>query len=721
LTLNDEKFADKPIDLPMDVLFGKAPKMHRDVTSKIVSAADFDSQSIELEEAIKRVLQLPSVADKTFLISIGDRSITGMVARDQMVGPWQVPVADCAVTTASLETNSNQRIAGEAMSMGERTPVALLNPEAAARLAVAEAVTNIAAAAIDKIGDIRLSANWMAPAGADGEDANLYRAVEAVGMELCPALGICIPVGKDSMSMRTLWDDEYGQQQAVTAPLSLVITAFAKVNDARRSLTPQLRTDIGESKLFLLDLGEGKNRLGATALSQVYQQLGNTTADVESAEKLKSFFGLIQNLNQQNIISAYHDRSDGGLLATVVEMAFAGGTGVALKLQLQNGDALSQLFNEELGAVIQIATSKQDEFQQLLAAAGLASICHEVGELRDDKQFSISVNGESIYKNSCSKLRDFWSSTTHHMQLLRDNPECAKQEHQQRLDESNPGMQPKLSFDINEDILAAIDLNNDRPRVAILREQGVNGQLEMAAAFHQAGFTAVDVHMSDILSGAVDLADFNGVVACGGFSYGDVLGAGEGWAKSILYNEVARQQFSDFFARKDSFALGICNGCQMMSNLRELIPGSSHWPHFVRNQSEQFEGRVAMVEIAPSPSLFFDGMQGSQIPVAIAHGEGRAEFESKADAGRCQKSGYVSARFVDNSGNLTEQYPANPNGSPNGITALSSEDGRVTIMMPHPERVFRSVSNSWTPDEWSEYGPWMRMFRNARLWLAKQK
>ncbi len=720
LTLTDEKFDNKPIDLPMDVLFGKAPKMHRDVSSKSVHAAAFESKHIELDDAINRVLQLPSVADKTFLISIGDRSITAMVARDQMVGPWQVPVADCAVTTASLEVNLGKKVPGEAMSMGERTPVALLNPEAAARLAVAESITNIASAAIANISDIRLSANWMAPAGAEGEDANLYRAVEAVGMGLCPELGICIPVGKDSMSMRTLWDDESGQPQSVTAPLSLIITAFAKVTDAKASLTPQLRTDVGDSNLFLIDLGAGKNRLGATALSQVYQQIGNTTADVESAADLKLFFDLVQSLNQQNIITAYHDRSDGGLLATVVEMAFAGGTGVELKLDALSGEVLAVLFNEELGAVVQVPNSKLDEFRHLVVASGIDSLCHEIGGLRNDKRFVISQQGEVIYEASCSELRQMWSSTTFHMQMLRDNPDCAKQEQQLRLDENNPGMQPKLSFSLDEDILADINLQNNRPRVAILREQGVNGQLEMAAAFHQAGFDAIDVHMSDILNGDVHLADFKGLVACGGFSYGDVLGAGEGWAKSILYNPVAREQFSQFFEREDSFALGVCNGCQMMSNLGELIPGSEHWPHFVRNESEQFEGRVAMVEITPSPSLFFKDMQGTQIPVAIAHGEGRAEFASDSAVEACQNSGLVSGRYVDNIGNITQHYPENPNGSPHGITALTNKSGRVTIMMPHPERVFRTISNSWTPNSWNEYGPWMRMFRNARKWLAEQ-
>ncbi len=715
LILHDEKFSNNPIDFPMDVLFGKAPKMHRDVQSRKIIGTAFDTSSIKIEEAIERVLQLPSVADKTFLIAIGDRSITGMVARDQMVGPWQVPVADCAVTTATLDSS-----VGEAMSMGERTPVALLNPRAAARLAVAEAVTNIASAKIEKISDIRLSANWMAPAGAEGEDANLYAAVEAVGMELCPELGICIPVGKDSMSMRTLWQDDNGKQQSVTAPLSLIITAFAKVTDATQSLTPQLRTDIGESKLWLFDLGEGKNRLGATALTQVYQQLGNDTADVESAENLKSFFGLIQNLNQQHLITAYHDRSDGGLLATVVEMAFAGGTGINISLHDEEADTLALLFNEELGAVVQVAEKLQPQFEQLVEQAGLKKLCHPVGSLRDDNQIVITQGEKLIYRESRARLRDLWSSTTRHMQILRDNSDCAEEEHQTRIDLNNPGMQPKISFDIEKNIVPD-SLLTARPRIAILREQGVNGQLEMAAAFHQAGFNAVDVHMSDILSGKITLADFKGLVACGGFSYGDVLGAGEGWAKSILYNQNAREEFSRFFAREDSFALGVCNGCQMMSNLRELIPGSDHWPHFVRNRSEQFEGRVAMVEITESPSVFFKGMEGSQIPVAIAHGEGRAEFNQEVTASGCVDSGLVSAQFVDNFGEKTEQYPANPNGSPLGITALTNTTGRVTIMMPHPERVFRTVSNSWTPEDWSEYGPWMKMFRNARLWVTEKQ
>ncbi len=564
--------------------------------------------------------------------------------------------------------------------------------------------------------DIRLSANWMCAAGFEGEDAGLYEAVKAVGMELCPELGITIPVGKDSMSMRTVWE-ENGEQKSMTAPMSLIITAFAPVQDIRKSLTPQLRTDKGETELLLIDLGEGKNRLGASALAQVFNQLGDETPDVDSAEKLKAFFDAIQMLSEADLIHAYHDRSDGGLATTLVEMAFAGNTGLDINLSSLNGDAMSVLFNEELGAVIQVCKEQLTAVNDVFEKVNLNHCVYSIGSVATDKVVNIK-QGDNVWVNrELTDLRQIWSATTYHMQKMRDNPECAEQEYQAKLDAENPGLQPKLTFDINEDITLSLT-QTDKPKVAILREQGVNSHLEMAAAFMKAGFTAIDVHMSDILSGRTKLDDFKGLVACGGFSYGDVLGAGEGWAKSILFNAIAREQFENFFKREDTFSLGICNGCQMLSNLKELIPGTDHWPHFVRNKSEQFEARFAMVKVEESPSVFMKGMEGSHIPIAVSHGEGRAEFKSEEMAQNTNDSGLVVARFVDNYGNQTETYPANPNGSPKGITALTSQDGRVTIMMPHPERVQRSVQNSWGPDEWGEDGPWVRMFRNARVWVG---
>jgi len=723
LSLTDSHFAAvsenpvdaHPIDMPMDVLFGKAPKMHRDVSSRKVETKALIIDA-DLSEMVKRVLSLPAVADKTFLVSIGDRSITGMIARDQMVGPWQVPVADCAVTTVTLNSYT-----GEAMAMGERTPIALLNYAASARMAVAESVTNIASAAISEISDIKLSANWMCAAGSEGEDAGLFEAVKAVGMELCPALGICIPVGKDSMSMRSTWQEEVDGEKinkSVTAPLSLIITAFAPVTDVRKSLTPQLRTDSGDTALLLIDLGCGKNRLGASALAQVFKQQGDSPADCDDASKLKAFFNNIQQLNNDNKLLAYHDRSDGGLIATVVEMMFAGATGVEMDITTLSDDATAVLFNEELGAVVQVKTADVDDVLNLLSKAGLDDCVHNIGRLSTEQSLTITQNGQQIYQNSRQNLRQIWSETTFHMQSLRDNSDCAAEENHARLDMNNPGISPILTFDPSDDITAAFLNTTNKPAVAILREQGVNGQLEMAAAFDRAGFKSIDVHMSDIISGKVDLNNFKGLVACGGFSYGDVLGAGEGWAKSALYNQRAREQFESFFNRSDTFTLGICNGCQMLSNLKSLIPGTDHWPHFVGNRSEQFEGRVCMVEIEESPSIFLTSMAGSQIPVAVAHGEGRAQFTDETHQMYCNNSGLVAARYVDNYGKVTNQYPYNPNGAADAMSALTSEDGRVTIMMPHPERVYRTVQNSWAPDNWQEDGPWMRMFRNARVWVG---
>lgn len=710
LTLSDEHFENNPVDIPMDVLFGKAPKMHRDVESvKVIkNELNFDAS---LDEAVDRVLSLPAVADKTFLITIGDRTVGGLSHRDQMVGPWQVPVADCAVTASSLKSYT-----GEAMAMGERTPVANLNYAASARMAVAESVTNIAASRIDKISDIRLSANWMAACGAEGEDAGLYEAVEAIGMQLCPDLGIAIPVGKDSMSMQTAWTDG-DESKRVVAPLSLIITAFAPVLDIRKTLTPELKTDI-DSQLILIDLGEGKNRLGASALAQVFNQLGAQSADVESAASLRNFFNAIQKLNEGNLLLAYHDRSDGGLVATLTEMAFAGNCGLNINLSALADAPLDVLFNEELGCVIQIEKSQQIQVMQILQSFSLDSISYMIGSPAADKNIQISYGDNQWLSRDLMDLRAIWSETSYQMQSSRDNPESAEQEKSIRLDINNPGIKPDLTFEPAEDICADFLSVNDKPKVAILREQGVNSHLEMAAVFIKSGFNAIDVHMSDLMSGRINLASFRGLVACGGFSYGDVLGAGEGWAKSILFNQNLKQMFTEFFARQDTFSLGICNGCQMMSNLRSIIPGSDHWPHFVRNRSEQFEARFSMVEVVENPSIFMKGMAGSKIPIAVSHGEGRAEFISTETAESTNASGLVTTRFIDNYGNVTEQYPSNPNGSPFGITGLTSIDGRVTIMMPHPERVARTVQNSYALPEWGEDGPWTRMFRNARVWVG---
>ena len=715
LTVDDAHFDNQPIALPLQVLLGKPPKMTRNVSHGSYSAETDDLSGIELTEAAGRVLQLPTVADKTFLITIGDRSVTGLVARDQMVGPWQVPCADVAVTATSYEGYT-----GEAMAMGERTPLALLDAAASARMAVGEAITNIAAAPIEQLSDIKLSANWMAPAGHPGEDARLYDAVRAIGSELCPALGIAIPVGKDSMSMRTVWE-ENGAKKSVTAPLSLIVSAFAKASDVRRVLTPELRRDVPETELLLVDLGLGRCRLGGSALFQVYSRVGGSPPDLDQAALLSGFFASIQELSKQGYVLAYHDRSDGGLFATLVEMAFAGGTGLAIDLSTLAGDARAVLFNEELGAVLQVRRSELAAVRAIFAAHGLDAAVHSVGQPATGDHVRIARGSEVLFDADRAALRALWSETTHLMQRLRDDAACADQEHESRLNLQDPGLSAVLSFDPNDDIVrSVVRAGGARPRVAILREQGVNGQVEMAAAFDRAGFDAVDVHMSDILSGRIELAEFRGLAACGGFSYGDVLGAGEGWAKSILFNARARKEFSDFFARQDAFALGVCNGCQMLSNLRELVPGAELWPRFVRNRSEQFEARVCLVEITDSPSILLRGMSGSRLPIAVAHGEGRAEFAHDAARAALNESGLVGARYVDHFGKVTDRYPENPNGSPNGITGLCNRDGRVTLLMPHPERVFRSVQYSWRPREWAEDAPWLRMFRNARAWVAER-
>ncbi|WP_161897869.1 phosphoribosylformylglycinamidine synthase [Pseudomonas yangonensis] len=714
LTVTDSHFNNTPVDMPLEVLLGKPPRMHRSVAREAEQGDDFNAASVDIEEALGRVLRHPAVASKSFLITIGDRSITGLVARDQMVGPWQVPVADCAVTATSFDVYT-----GEAMAMGERTPLALLDAPASGRMAVGETITNLAAARIGKLSDIKLSANWMAAAGHPGEDARLYDTVKAVGMELCPQLGITIPVGKDSMSMKTRWQEE-GVDKSVTAPLSLVISGFAPVQDIRQTLTPQLRMDKGETDLILIDLGRGQNRMGASILAQVYAQIGQQVPDLDDAEDLKAFFAVIQGLNADGHLLAYHDRSDGGLLTTVLEMAFAGHCGLALNLDALADDASelpAVLFNEELGVVIQVRQDATPEVLAQFSAAGLDDCVAVIGQAVNNGEVSISFNGEPVFAGERRLLQRQWAETSYRIQRLRDNAQGADQEFDQLLEEDNPGLSVKLGFDVNQDIAAPYIKKGVRPQVAILREQGVNGQVEMAAAFDRAGFAAIDVHMSDILAGRVSLEEFKGLVACGGFSYGDVLGAGEGWAKSILFNARARDGFQAFFERKDSFALGVCNGCQMMSNLHELIPGTEFWPHFVRNRSEQFEARVAMVQVQESASIFLQGMAGSRMPIAIAHGEGHAEFESEEALLEADLSGTVALRYVDNHGKVTEAYPANPNGSPRGITGLTSRDGRVTIMMPHPERVFRAVQNSWRPEDWQEDGGWMRMFRNARVWV----
>ena len=710
LLLNDEHFDNQPIDLPLDVLLGKAPKMHRDVASATQASPELDRSEITLSDAAERLLRLPTIAEKTFLITIGDRSVTGLVSRDQMVGPWQVPVADVAVTASAFDTYH-----GEAMAMGERTPVALLDFAASARLAVGESITNIAAAHIGDMKRIKLSANWMSAAGHPGEDAGLYEAVKAVGEELCPALGLTIPVGKDSMSMKTAWQDEQGNDKAVTSPLSLLISAFGAVTDIRRTVTPQLRTDKGDTRLLLVDLGAGQNRLGASCLAQVYNQLGKTPVDLDSPALLSNFFNAIQALLADGKLLAYHDRSDGGLFVTVAEMAFAGKTGVTIALDDLGADDLAALYSEELGAVIQVSESALEDVLAVFKQHDLASVTHVIGELNQNDTVTFTRNGDTVLSDSRVAYRTIWAETTYAMQTLRDNPSCAEQEHKAKQDAADPGLHAKLSYDINHDVAAPYIAKGIRPRIAILREQGVNSHLEMAAAFNRAGFTAIDVHMSDVLSGAVTLDGFKGLAACGGFSYGDVLGAGEGWAKSILFNELASEQFAAFFARQDTFSLGVCNGCQMLSNLKSLIPGTEHWPHFVTNQSERFEARVAMVEVMESKSVLFDGMAGSRMPIAVSHGEGRAEFASDGALHAAQP--HVALRYVNNYGDVASQYPANPNGSPMGITGLTSTDGRATIMMPHPERVFRAVANSWRADEWKEDSPWMRIFRNARVFV----
>jgi phosphoribosylformylglycinamidine synthase len=733
LVVHDAHFANAAVAMDMDVLLGKPPRMHRDVSRVHPELPPINTASMELAEAIHRVLHLPAVADKTFLISIGDRSVGGMTVRDPMVGPWQVPVADCAVSTLAYVG-----FTGEAMAMGERTPLALIDGPASGRMAVAEALTNLAAAPIATLADVKLSANWMAAAGHPGEDAILYDTVAAVGMEFCPALEVAIPVGKDSMSMKTRWTDASGEDRSVTAPVSLIVTAFARVSDVRRCLTPQLRVDRGDTELILIDLGHARNRLGGSALAQVYNQLGNESPDVDPGD-LKALFNALQEANTQGFSLAYHDRSDGGLIVTVAEMMFAGHTGVTLYLDallvdprqwdvdgneivretalaLDERRVLASLFSEEIGAVLQVRRSDRDAVMGLFRAAGLAGCTHVIGHLNDRDELKVVVNGVTRYSATRVKLQQAWSATTHQIQRRRDNPTCADQEYARIADAKDPGLSVHLTFDLNTDVAAPFIATGARPAMAVLREQGVNSQAELACAFDRAGFDVFDVHMTDILGGRVDLARFKGLAAAGGFSYGDVLGAGEGWSKSILFNPMARARFEAFFNRTDTFALGVCNGCQMMSNLKSIIPGAQNWPHFERNLSEQYEARLVMVEVMESPSIFFDGMTGSRIPIVTAHGEGRAYYASEVQENAARW--LTALRFIDNRGEPTEVYPLNPNGSPRGVTSVTTPDGRFTILMPHPERTFRGLTYSWRPDGWDDASPWMRMFRNARRWLG---
>lgn len=700
LVLHDDQFNNDPIDIPMSLLFGKPPKMERSVEHQAQPVPSFATDNIDFRDAAYTVLRFPAVADKSFLIHIGDRSVTGLVARDQMVGPWQIPVADVAVTASGFN-----HYTGEAMALGERTPLALLDAPASGRMAIGEALTNLAASNVRSLDETCLSANWMAACGEAGEDADLFDTVQAVGMELCPALGLAVPVGKDSMSMKMGWKEE-GAEKVVSSPLSLIITAFSPVNDIRKTLTPQLQPDV-ESQLVLIDLGQGKNRMGGSVLAQTLQGMGEATPDLDDVALFKAFFETIQQLNQQAKLIAYHDRSDGGLWATLSEMAFAGHCGFNVDIKT---DVLTSLFNEELGAVVQVASTEVDAVLAMFAEAGLADCVTQLGRATREQNLIVNHQGAVLLNESRADLQQAWSETSYRMQAMRDNPECADQQFQRIRNDEDKGLFTKLSFDSAE--LETTAVTSSRPKVAILREQGINGHVEMAVAFDRAGFESVDVHMSELVSGQRDLSEFVGLAACGGFSYGDVLGAGEGWAKSILFNEQARKVFADFFQRTDTFGLGVCNGCQMLSNLHSLIPGAEHWPHFVRNTSDQFEARVAMVEIQASPSILLQGMEGTQIPVAIAHGEGRAEFVNS------QIAGHIALRYINNDGKVTEQFPENPNGSAEGITGMTTEDGRFTIMMPHPERCFRSVQNSWYPEGEQENAAWMQMFKNARKWVG---
>ncbi|MBW8371657.1 MAG: phosphoribosylformylglycinamidine synthase, partial [Thiobacillus sp.] len=728
LLVTDSHFQNAPVDVSLDVILGKPPKMTRDVVHQAAVPPPLALDGIDLKDAVYRVLAMPGVASKMFLISIGDRTVGGLTARDQCVGPWQIPVADCAITLAGYQTTQ-----GEVFSIGEKAPLALIDAPASGRMAIVEAVTNLAAARVDGLTQVKLSANWMAPAGHPGEDAALFDTVAAVS-NYCQALGVSIPVGKDSMSMKSVWQDGDGKK-AVTSPISLVISAFATTPDATQHLTPQLRTDAGDTDLILIDLGRGKNRLGASSFAQAFKQVGDRCPDAPVADALKAFFDTVQGLNAAGTLLAYHDRSDGGLFAALCEMAFAGHCGVEVdvdelcseKIRLDVEDEgmpepdmqdprgyseriFNVLFSEEAGALLQVRRSDTQAVMQAFFDAGLRGEFYIIGQPNALDRVRVLRKERVILDEARPDLQRAWARTSYEMAKLRDNPACAEQEFAAHADVADPGLRYAPSFDIKEDIAAPFIATGKRPRVAVLREQGVNGQVEMAAAFDAAGLAAVDVHMSDILSGRVSLADFSGLAACGGFSYGDVLGAGGGWAKSILFNPRARDQFAAFFGRADTFALGVCNGCQMMSQLHDLIPGADAWPRFERNLSEQFEARFAQVEVLASPSIFFAEMAGSVMPIAVSHGEGRVVFRDPAHAGQAQST----LRYVDHRGAPTETYPANPNGSPGGQTGFTTADGRFSILMPHPERVFRAAQLSWRPDGMAGAAPWLRMFRNAR-------
>jgi phosphoribosylformylglycinamidine synthase len=732
----------RPVDVPIDVILGKPPRMTRDVARVELSHPDLDLVGINLEDAIERVLRHPTVASKNFLITIGDRSVGGMSSRDQMVGPWQIPVADCAVTLADYES-----VRGEAMAMGERTPIAMIDAPASGRMAVAEALTNLLAADVKSLKDIKLSANWMAACGVEGQDAALYETVAAVSA-WCQQLDLSIPVGKDSLSMRTTWDDN-GQARAVVAPVSLIVTAFAPVTDVRATLTPQLRTDAGDTALILIDLGFGQHRLGGSILAQAFNQVGQKVPDIDDAAALGAFFNTVRQLAADGLVLAYHDRSDGGLLATVCEMAFAGRTGVSINLDMLTIDpvaadwgdykirpeqisvqrdeiTLKALFAEEAGAVIQVPLAQRDAVMQRLRAAGLSAHSHVLGGLNTLDEIQIYRDGKCVYQKGRTELGQQWAEVSRRIMALRDNPACAQAEFDLWQDKDDPGLSPAVSFDPQEDIAAPFIATGRRPRMAVLREQGCNSQVEMAWAFDKAGFEVLDLHMTDLLAGRAKLSDVQGMVAVGGFSYGDVLGAGEGWARTIRYNDRLAEQFAAYFARPDTFALGVCNGCQMMAALASMIPGAEHWPRFTRNLSEKYEARLSLVEIPETPSLFMQGMAGTRVPVAVAHGEGYANFASQGDSARVHGALY----YVDHRGARTEQYPYNPNGSAQGLTGVTTADGRFTVMMPHPERVTRNVMMSWAPERWGDqdsggldsphggYSPWLRMFRNARVWLG---
>ncbi|WP_127996644.1 phosphoribosylformylglycinamidine synthase [Piscinibacter defluvii] len=732
LVLEQPGSDDRPIDMPMEVLLGKPPRMLRDVQRVARSAPELKLDDVALEKVAFDVLRHPTVASKRFLITIGDRTVGGLSHRDPMVGPWQVPVADCAVTLADYAG-----LAGEAMSMGERTPLAALDAPASGRMAVGEAITNLLAAPIE-LGRVKLSCNWMAACGEPGEDAALYDTVKAVGLELCPALGISVPVGKDSLSMRTRWS-EGGQTKQVTAPVSLIVSAFATVSDVRGTLTPQLQP--GETSLILVDLGQGKNRLGGSMLAQVTNQFGDTVPDLDDPALLKNLVAAINTLRAQGRLLAYHDRADGGLWATVCEMAFAGHLGVDLNVDLlvtegdgiadsraEYGDSknwagqvgarraeltLKALFNEELGAVIQVPRAERDAVIQVLREHGLARHSHVIGTTNTRGVLEVWRDTKSVFSAPLRALHQAWDEVSFRIAALRDNPACAEAEHAAAGAADDPGLHLHLSFDPAEDVAAPF-LNLAKPKLAILREQGVNSQVEMSYVLAKAGFETFDVHMSDLQAGRARLDQFLGFVACGGFSYGDTLGAGEGWARSVMFNPALAEQFAAFFQRSETFALGVCNGCQMMAALAPIIPGAQAWPKFTRNRSEQFEARLSLVEVLASPSLFFDGMEGSRIPIAVAHGEGYADFSQRGDAKAVQRA----MRFVDHHGKATEAYPFNPNGSPDGLTAVTTADGRFTALMPHPERVFRNAQMSWTPGDRAAPSPWMRMFRNARRWVG---